>query len=123
MCGRTRVAPLIPSNAATRTTGPVFPSPDGDFATHLGASRFRQDLGVTALSPTYEGHNVTFHAARRTLLTLLSISGVDDATIGRITGHAKKTVTRKHYVAELADLYTAALKLPFPHSVQRAVPA
>ena len=58
---------------------------------------------------------------RRTFLTLLSINGVEEHLIGRLAGHAKRTVTQKHYVSrDLPLLYEAVKKLPLPNEVEWA---
>lgn len=102
-------------------TDPVFPSSDGQYIHHHSASTFRRDLEVAGVPSKFEGHNQTIHSLRRTFLTLLNLAGVTDNLQGRLAGHAKKTVTARHYVArDMPLLYEAVLKLPLPKEVEWA---
>jgi integrase len=80
-------------------------------------TKFKSDAS-DASSP---GHNQTIHSLRPTFLTMLNISGVSDELVARMAGHAKKTVTTRHYVAkDLPLLHEAVLTLPLPHEVDWA---
>lgn len=96
----------------------VFPDRNGGFTYHGSAHMFRRDLTIAGIPQQFEGHNQTYHSLRRTFLTMLSIAGVEEHLIGRLAGHAKRTVTQKHYVSkDLPLLYAAVLKLQLPNEV------
>lgn len=100
---------------AQATTEAVFPGINGEHVyTHL--SRYLQgDLPSYGLPLLFEGeHPFTFHATRRTFLTLLTDGGVHPDDVRDLAGHAAKGVTRKAYVAKHLERFAQAIaKLPF----------
>ncbi len=63
------------------------------------ALMLRADLRNAGLPDTYEGHNLTAHAMRRSFSTWLSEAGVDSHTRDRLMGHAATSTAEKHYTA------------------------
>lgn len=56
---------------------PLFPTPKGDYGLSRWADFLRADLAVAKLPTLFDGkHNITFHAMRRTFMTLLEGEGV-----------------------------------------------
>jgi integrase len=125
-----RVIPLHPSSVKAlrwwRATGwreyvgrdskpddPVFPSPSGDYATSRAPDLFRADLETAKLPKLFDGkHPFTFHAIRRTFMSLLEAEGVPRELIGALKEKAKfKTwldvQSGEMYVeAEVGDRFT-----------------
>jgi integrase len=95
---------------------PVFPSPAGAYATSRAPDLFRADLETAALPKVFDGkHPFTFHATRRTFMSLLEAEGVPRELIGALAGHAGKGVADRHYIAKnLGRFNEAVSKLPLP---------
>jgi integrase len=93
---------------------PVFPNTDGEFTFGHGARSFREDLVAAGLPDVFDGqHRFTFHACRRTFMSLLEAEGVPRETIGALAGHSSKSVTDRHYIAKNIDRFADAVdKLP-----------
>jgi integrase len=92
---------------------PVFPNPQGDYAGICNAVFFRQDLAVAGLSVLYQGHPITFHACRRTFMTLLADQAVPHELIGTLAGHSARSVTDRYYIAKnFSRLVDAVVRLP-----------
>jgi hypothetical protein len=60
-------------------------------------------------------HPFTFHACRRTFMSLLEAESVPREIIGALAGHAGKTVADRHYIAKnLKRFHEAVCRLPLP---------
>jgi len=100
---------------------PLFPRPDGSYelAPERAAEKIRDHLGVADL-PTHQGEGaarfpLTFHALRRTGMTLLKAAGVPQDDRDRLAGHRGGTVGSRHYEdAYLANLAEQVDRLPLP---------
>jgi integrase len=79
----------------------------------------RDDLTVAGVPTLFEGkHPITFHALRRTFMSLLEGEGVGRDLIGALAGHAGKTVTDRHYIAKNIERFNEAVKkLPLPDAL------
>ncbi len=84
---------------APNATDPVFANDDGKAWRPNMAPMLRADLRNAGLPDTYEGHNLTAHAMRRSFSTWLSEAGVDSHTRDRLMGHAATSTAEKHYTA------------------------
>jgi integrase len=134
-----RVIPLHPSAAAAlrwwktegwrelvgrepRPESPVFPSPNGEYATSRAADIFRADLEAAGLPTVFDGkHPFTFHALRRTFMSLLESEGVPRELIGALAGHAGKSVADRHYIAKNLGRFKEAIdRLPLPEAEELA---
>lgn len=95
---------------------PVFPSPTGHYATSRAPDLFRADLETAELPKVFDGkHPFTFHATRRTFMSLLEAEGVPRELIGALAGHAGKGVADRHYIAKNLERFNDAVsKLPLP---------
>ncbi len=93
---------------------PVFAGGDGKHLLEPHALNFRNDLAAYKISALYDGRwPVTFHALRRTCLTLLTDAEVPEGDVKAIAGHRGGNVTRDHYVAKnLPRLAKAVARLP-----------
>ena len=105
-----RIMPLHPSAASAlswwkakgwkeyvgrepRQSDPLFPTPKGDYSVSRWADFLRTDLAVAKLPTLFDGkHNITFHATRRTFMTLLEGEGVSRDLISALAGHSGKTL-------------------------------
>jgi len=90
-------------------TDPVFPDRHGKpHYRHDAAPALRADLKRIGLSAERGGHAITMKSARRSFATWLHEAGVEETVVGRLMGHASKTVTGRHYTAnDLERLYAA----------------
>lgn len=95
---------------------PVFPSPNGDYSAARVPDLFRADLKTAELPKLFDGkHPFTFHAIRRTFMSLLEAEGVPRELIGALAGHAGKGVADRHYIAKNINRFDEAIsKLPLP---------
>lgn len=60
-------------------------------------------------------HPFTFHACRRTFMSLLEAEGVPRELIGALAGHAGKGVADRHYIAKNLKRFDQAVStLPLP---------
>lgn len=94
----------------------VFCSPTATHTTSKLPDWLRTDLAISGLPPLFDGkHNFTFHALRRTFMSLLEAEGVDRQHIGNLAGHAGKTVGDRHYIAKNLNVFRKHIeKLPLP---------
>lgn len=109
---------------APKPNDPVFPSSDGAHWRPRDATNLRDDLEVPKLPTKYRGVvEIDFKdATRHSFATWLAIAGVDDAIIGRLMGHAAKSVTRRHYIGDdLAPLLAAIKKIQLNLSTGKVV--
>ena len=105
---------------------PVFPTGKTEGATgtraakkatdprywHGAATALRDDLKRVGCSDQRAGHAITMKSARRSFATWLHEAGVEETVVGRLMGHASKTVTGRHYTAaDLERLYTAVCSI------------
>ena len=86
-----------------------FPSSAGEQWRPDSAALLRADLLAAGLPDTYEGHNFTAHATRRSFATWLTEAGVASDTIKRLMGHAAEGVTAQHYAAQNLETLAAAV--------------
>ena len=95
---------------------PVFPSIEGEFLVSRTADLFRADLATAELPVVFDGkHSFTFHACRRTFMSLLETESIPREIIGALAGHAGKTVADRHYIAKnLKRFHEAVCRLPLP---------
>jgi len=103
---------------APEPADPAFPNVAGDYSITRWAALLREDLVAAGLPSLFEGkHPITFHALRRTFMSLLEGEGVGRDLIGALAGHAGKTVTDRHYIAKNIDRFNEAVrKLPLPET-------
>ncbi len=97
-----------------RVNDPVFPSPQGAHWRPRDAQNVRDDLDAAKLPTKYKGViDIDFKdATRHTFATWAAVAGVEDSIIGRLMGHAAKSVARKHYIDDdLAPLLAAIRKI------------
>ncbi len=88
-----------------RPTDPVFPDETGAPRRPRDAANVRNDLEKAGCPTTYGTETLTFKdVTRHSFATWLGAASVADEVIGRLLGHAARTVTRRHYVGE--DLAT-----------------
>jgi hypothetical protein len=76
-----------------KPTDPIFPGPDGDFCRPRAGEHLRQDLRTAGCPDTCHGHPIDSRALRRSFSTWLDAEEVR----GRLMGHARRSVTAKHY--------------------------
>jgi integrase len=103
---------------------PVFPNPNGVHWRPRDARNLHDDLEAAGLPTKYRGTiAIDFKdATRHSFATWLAIAGVDDAIIGRLMGHAAKSVTRKHYIGDdLTPLLSAIKKIVLNLSTGKVV--
>ena len=96
---------------APKLNDPVFPGSTGKFARPASAALLRKDLVAAGCSDKRHGHNITAQAMRRCFATYLDAANVPEEQRGRLMGHAKKTVTAKHYTDEQIETDRAAVEL------------
>lgn len=98
---------------------PVFSSPQGQYTLSRSADSFRADLAIAELPIVFDGkHPFTFHASRRTFMSLLEAASVPREIIGALAGHASKGVADRHYIAKnLNRFHDAVCKLPLPDTL------
>jgi integrase len=89
---------------------PVFPNSTGEAWRPDSAALLREDLRAAGLLDTYEGHNYTAHATRRSFATWPTEAGVASETVKRLMGHAAEGVTAQHYAAQNLALLRAAIE-------------
>jgi integrase len=94
-----------------KLTDPIFPGPSGDFSRPASAALLRQDLRAAGCADKRYGHNITAQALRRCFATYLDAVDVPEEQRGRLLGHAKKTVTAKHYTNEQIETDRRAVEL------------
>jgi integrase len=101
---------------APEPADPAFPNATGEYSISRWAALLRADLIVAGVPTLFEGkHPITFHALRRTFMSLLEGEGIGRDLIGGLAGHAGKTVTDRHYIAKNIDRFNEAVKkLPLP---------
>lgn len=101
---------------------PVFSGAAGEWVNDARPGDLRMDLAAYGINPMFEGEKpITFHALRRTFLTLLTDAGVSDGDVKALAGHAAPGVTRAHYVAAtVTRLQGAILSLPIGSSTSEA---
>jgi len=107
-----------------KPSDPVFPSPEGAHWRPRDAQSLRVDLDAAKLPTKYRGTvEIDFKdATRHTFATWLAVQGVEESIIGRLMGHAAKTVARKHYIDEsLVPLLDAVKKIHLDLSVGKVV--
>ena len=131
-----RIMPLHPSAAAALRwwkvkgwkeyvgrspveSDPLFSTPNGDYSLSRWADLLRTDLAVAKLPTLFDGkHNITFHALRRTFMTLLEGEGVSRDLISALAGHSGRTVADRHYIAKNIDRFCEVVKqLPIPENL------
>jgi integrase len=105
----------ILANAALRPDSLIFPSPKTGRAWRPRSAQWlREDLSRLGLSTVGQsGEPIEFHTLRHSFSTWLDEAGIDEPTIGRLLGHAGKTVTRRRYIGKVVKkLHTAICSLP-----------
>ncbi len=96
-----------------RQPGPtdfLYPSDKGEAWRPSMATMLRADLRLAGLPDTYEGHNFTAHATRRTFLTWLAEAGVEKGLRDRLVGHAADNVGDGHYTNRTLVALAAAVE-------------
>lgn len=111
-----------------RQGDPIFPGPSGDFSRPASAEQLRRDLVTAGCPDKQHGQPIDAHGLRRSFATYLDAAGVPENQIGRLMGHAKKSVTAKHYTAAQVEtdreaVNKIALRWEDPSLVPVAVPA
>lgn len=102
-----------------KPSDPVFPTPNGDYTLSRSADLLRVDLAIAKLPMLFDGkHPITFHATRRTFMTLLEGEGVSRDLISALAGHSGKTVADRHYIAKNIDRFNEVVRLlPVPENL------
>jgi integrase len=76
------------------------------------AKHIRSDLEAAGCPKEYAGHEIDFHACRRSFATWLAEADVPDPIIKRLMGHRAAGVTEKHHTARtLTKLKDAVEKI------------
>ncbi len=79
---------------------------------HGAADDLRAALELVGCATVRNGHPITAKSMRRSFATWLHEAGVEESVIGRLMGHAAKSVTGRHYTAaDLARLYEAVCRI------------
>lgn len=93
-----------------RSDDPVFPNERGHYAFGRCPDSFRSDLKAAGLPILFDRkHKFTFHACRRTFMSLLEEVSVPREIIGALAGHAGGTVTDRHYIAKNLERFAEAV--------------
>lgn len=103
------------SDIGNRPDSLLFPSPKTGRAWRpRSAEWIREDLARLGLPIVGEsGEPIEYHTLRHSFASWLEEAGVDEPTIGRLMGHAGKTVTRRRYIGNvMTKLQTAIFALP-----------
>jgi hypothetical protein len=95
---------------APKVADPIFPGPTGKFARPASAKLLRKDLLAAGCPDKRHGHNITAQAMRRCFATYLDTANVPEEQRGRLMGHAKRTVTAKHYTDEQIETDRGAVE-------------
>lgn len=112
--GSSRLLPVHPRLVALFSGGepssPLLASHDcGNWSREL-----REDLAVAGLSPRHRsGSNFTFHALRRTALTVMRASGMPLEDVKAVAGHCGRSVTERHYASADLERLKAAITAAF----------
>jgi integrase len=95
---------------------PIFPTPNGEFATPRSSEFLRLDLLKAKLSDKYDDeYPYDFHSTRRTFATLLDKESKNQACVKHLMGHSADGVTARHYLGDdLPSLWEEVCKLPLP---------
>lgn len=95
---------------------PLFPNPSGEYTVSRWSPLLKGDLAVAGCPVLFDGkHPITFHALRRTFMSLLEGEGVSRDLISALAGHSGKTVTDRHYIAKNIERFNEVIgKLPIP---------
>jgi hypothetical protein len=101
----------------------VFPGSDGKPQRPRDADRFRADLDAAGCATKYGVEDITYKdGTRHSFATWLGAAGVPDELIGRLCGHAARSVTRRHYVGDdLAVLRDAVEKIALDVSTAQVI--
>jgi integrase len=91
----------------------------GEHSMSKWCDTFREDLETAGIPTVFDGkHPLTFHALRRTFMSLLEGEGVSRDLIGALAGHAGKTVSDRHYIAKNVERFYEVVKhLPLPEKL------
>jgi hypothetical protein len=111
--GRVHFHPAPPPDS---TDLQAIPNIQGEYSLSKWADLLRTDLAVAKLPTLFDGkHPITFHALRRTFMSLLEGEGVSRDLISALAGHSGKTVADRHYIAKnIERFYEVVKKLPVP---------
>jgi integrase len=128
-----RILPLHPTSAAAlrwwkekgwkeyvginpNPSDPVFPTPHGEYTMARWSPLLKADLAIAGIPVLFDGkHPITFHALRRTFMSLLDGENVARDLISVLAGHSGKSVADRHYIAKNIDrFYNVILQLPIP---------
>lgn len=94
---------------------PVFPDLEGRYHCHPMARNTRDDLAALGQPTTAERRwPLTFHAARRTFLTLLTDAGAPAEVVASLAGHGGRTVTDRNYIAKNIGRYEPWVRKVLP---------
>jgi len=101
----------------------VFPDDKGKARRPRDADNVRSDLVAAGLPTTFAGEQLTFKdCVRHSFATWLGAAGVADEIIGRLQGHAARSVTRRHYIGDtLAPLRDAIGRIQLDASASEVV--
>ena len=101
---------------APQQSDPIFPTPQGAYTMSRWSPLLKADLAVAKVPVLFDGkYPITFHALRRTFMSILDGEGVSRDLISALAGHSGKTVADRHYIAKNIDRYYEVVKqLPIP---------
>jgi hypothetical protein len=77
----------------------VFPNGKGGFWCPKSAAYFRTDLAIARQPTQYAGHDLDYHATRRSFSTYLENVGVTEDRVSELLGHAAEGTAKRHYIA------------------------
>lgn len=102
-----------------RPSDPVFPTPEGDYTMSRWSPLLKADLAIAKIPVLFDGkYPITFHALRRTFMSLLDGEGVARDLISALAGHSGKSVADRHYIAKNIDrFYEVVKQLPIPEDL------
>jgi len=93
----------------------VFPNLEGVPCRRRSAEDLRNDLVLAGASPTFEGHNITIHALRRTFSTWLDSYPEAHLVKKDLMWDADKDSDRSHYAATSVERKQRAVNsMPIP---------
>ncbi len=104
---------------APRQSDPVFPTPHGEYTMSRWSPLLKADLAIAKVPVLFDGkYPITFHALRRTFMSLLDGEGVSRDLISALAGHSGKSVADRHYIAKNIDRFVDVIKqLPIPENL------
>lgn len=92
----------------------IFAGPHGGIVVLRSAELLRGHLRALNFDDQVNGHNITFHALRRTFYSTMLENGVQSAVIAMMMGHRGKTIGETAYLRkDLPKYYAEVCKLSF----------